>query len=177
MVSINYNYHSTNTQNPYTKEKMSVVVATDAKQQTVAQEVKRPTVDEMTCGSTLKACALLTADALCCIPCCMCFGGCCGKYEPYAASAFSDLKTKPGEERFASVCLVQCMAAMLMPFTCCGCFWACCGTCSPCARGVLYVVKSNDAPVAPSTTVTKPPTDQDIDREIRDFTNNFLAGK
>jgi hypothetical protein len=39
------------------------------------------------------------------------------------------------------------------------------------------MVKSNDAPAKQATAVTKPPTDQEINREILDFTNNFLAGK
>jgi hypothetical protein len=53
------------------------------------------------------------------------------------------------------------------------------------------MVKSNDAPAKQATAVTKPPTDQEINREIIknnkeileinreiiDFTNNFLAGK
>eukprot|EP00798_Chlamydomonas_sp_ICE-L_P000814 gene814-2213_t len=111
---------------------MSVFVATDAK--------KQSSVDDVSCVSTIKACAFLSADAVCCIPCCMCFGGCCGKYEPYSASAF-DLKTKPGQE-----------------------------------RGVFNMVKCNDSKVVPSTTVTKPPTEQDINKDIQDFTNNFLAG-
>lgn len=145
---------------------MSVLIATDAK--------KQSSVDDVSCLSTIKACAFLSADAICCIPCCMCFGGCCGKYEPYSASAF-DLKTKPGQDRFAATCLVQCIASMIMPFTLCGCFWACCGTCTPCCRGVFNMVKRNDSKVVPSTTVTKPPTEQDINRDIQDFTNNFVA--
>jgi hypothetical protein len=170
VVSINYNC-TKHTQKRNTKgRKMSIAI--DAKKQIVAS---CPAVEEVTCGSTLKACALLTADAICCIPCCMCFGGCCGKYEPFAASAFSDLKTKPGYERFGAVCLVQCMAALFMPFTCCGCCWACCGTCTPCATGVFNMVKSNDAPAKQNNAVTKPPTEMEINREI--IKNNFLARK
>eukprot|EP00798_Chlamydomonas_sp_ICE-L_P012056 gene12056-15160_t len=56
------------------------------------------TADELTCCSTINACALLSLDALCCIPCCMCCGGCCGKYDTCVASAFDDLKSKPGQE-------------------------------------------------------------------------------
>jgi hypothetical protein len=173
VVSINYNC-TKHREKRNTKRRIMSIAIDATKQQTVSNCIA---VEEVTCGSTLKACALLTADAICCIPCCMCFGGCCGKYEPFAASAFSDLKTEPGQQRFGTVCLVQCMAAMFMPFTLCGCCWACCGTCTPCATGVFNMVKSNDAPAKQTSAVTKPPTDQEINREILDFTNNFLAGK
>ena len=117
--------------------------------------------DLMNCYSTITACALLSLDAICCIPCCMGCGGCCGKYEPCVTSAVPGFETEPGQERFGVVCLVQCMAAMMLPFTFCGCCWACCGTCTPCAVGVINLVKSNNDPV----TATKPPKKQTFERE------------
>jgi hypothetical protein len=133
--------------------------------------------EAVNCQSTMCACALLSLDAICCIPCCMCFGGCCGKCGPFSAKAFggnefSDIKPgKETNEAFQTVCFVQCVAAILMPFTCCGCCWACCGTCAPCAMCVIQKVNgNNDAKIIPiDSTEIKPPMDQFIDRAILDF--------
>jgi len=137
------------------------------------------TADELTCCNTINACALLSLDALCCIPCCMCCGGCCGKYDTCVASAFDDLKSKPGQDRMGTVCMVQCIAAMFLPFTFCGCCWACCGTCTSCASGVIKLAKNNStAPVTPTNdAVITPPPKQTFERELNDFATDFLNKK
>lgn len=135
------------------------------------------TTPELTCCSTINAFALLSLDALCCIPCCMGCGGCFGKYDSCISSAIDDTKTKPGQERMGSVCMLQCMAAMFLPFTCCGCCWACCGTCVPCATGVLNLAKNNNRVVDNVKPVTKPPADQTFERELNNFTRDFLNNK
>jgi hypothetical protein len=132
----------------------------------------KTTEEAVTCQSTIGACALLSLDAICCIPCCMCFGGCCGKYEPFATKAFGGIELKeikPGHERFQTVCFVQCLSAILMPFTCCGCCWACCGTCAPCAIGVIKSINGHEEHKIIPTDSTKPPIDQIIERVVLDF--------
>lgn len=110
-------------------------------------------IDDVTCAFTLNACARLTVDALCCIPCCCCCGGCCGRYKPCVAGAFPDDDVfGDGSERFMETCMVQTYAGFLMPFTCCGCFWAACGLATPCARCVVGCVLDQDEKSKKSAT-------------------------
>lgn len=97
-------------------------------------------VEDVTCAFTVKACACLSLDAVCCLALCMGCGGCCGRYQPCVMSLEGVDGSTPGPERCQAVCAVQCMAAMVMPATLCGCLWGCCGTCTPCAKSAVGCV-------------------------------------
>jgi hypothetical protein len=107
-------------------------------------------IEDVTCCFTLNACARLTVDALCCIPCCCGCGGCCGRYKPCVAGAFPEDAVKElfeensGSERCLETFAVQTFSALILPWTLCGCFWACCGLATPCARCTLQCVIKQD---------------------------------
>jgi hypothetical protein len=103
----------------------------------VPSEKKRLDLDDIDCCFTIKACALLTGDAILCIPCCCFCGGCCGRYSACISKIESKELGKPGTERCGMNCQVQTLAGILMPITLCGCLWGCCGTCTPCVRGIV----------------------------------------
>lgn len=94
---------------------------------------------DIDCCWTLKASALVTGDAICCLPCCCCCGGCCGRYSPLLAHLAQE-SIEPGAEACQATCMAQLYAAILVPFTCCLCMWGCCGTATPCARAVAKCV-------------------------------------
>lgn len=79
----------------------------------------------------------LALDALCCIPCCMCFGGCCGRYDACVVRSVKKLSRAAGRQRCAMTCWIQSLSAIFMPLTLCGFLWGLCGACSPCAKKTL----------------------------------------
>lgn len=110
---------------------------------------------DITCLWTVKTCALLSLDAVCCLPCCCFCGGCCGKYAPCVASSIpSDgniFSKTAGSDRCLETCTLQTIASMLMPLTLCGCLWGACGLATPCARGALQKVMSRDRAASAGT--------------------------
>jgi hypothetical protein len=113
---------------------------------------------DITCCFTLQACARLSVDAVCCVPCCCFCGGCCGRYNPIVIGLFPNnvaQHVNPGWDRFGLTCITQLIAASVLPSTFCGCCWAGCGLCTPCTRKVIekvsQVEKNNT-----KTTVEEP---------------------
>ena len=96
-------------------------------------------LDDIDCWWVVKASAMATLDALCCIPCCFFCGGCCGRYTPFLAR-MSDDRFKPGIQTCNATCMSQVIAAVVVPGSCCVCCWGCCGTAVPCARSVARCV-------------------------------------
>ncbi len=115
--------------------------------------------DDIDCWWTIKASALATLDALCCVPCCCFCGGCCGRFDAFAMRLDGDDKTKQGFERFTATCTVQTYAGVIVPCTACLCCWACCGTATPCAKGLVSCVigVEKDGKVHPTTTAEPVP--------------------
>lgn len=115
------------------------------------------TQDDIDCWWTLKASAMATADALCCIPfCCFC-GGCCGRYNPFVMRMTQET-LKPGIEVCQATCMTQSVAAVAVPCTLCLCLWGCCGTATPCAKGVAACVLNVErASSADAVVVLEPP--------------------
>ena len=95
--------------------------------------------DDIDCWWTLKASAMATLDAVCCLPCCCFCGGCCGRYDPFIMQ-MSDEELKPGLEKCQATCATQASASIIVPCTGCLCLWGCCGTATSCAKGVATCV-------------------------------------
>jgi hypothetical protein len=122
-------------------------------------------IDDVTCLFTLKACAQLSVDAVCCIPCCCACGGCFGRYQPCIAESFPDqFEKKGGGNRSVETCFVQTVTGILMPFTCCGCLWACCGLATPCARCVIGCVVTQDEKNNAQSTIHLPPIPETMEK-------------
>ena len=101
---------------------------------------------DITCMFSLKLCAALSVDTVCCLPfCCFC-GGCCGRIPPVIGlvmpEAIEDIK--PGWDLCGVTCTTQCLAMSFMPFTGCGCLWACCGICTPLVKCVIKSTNTVD---------------------------------
>jgi hypothetical protein len=124
--------------------------------------VKKLELEDIDCCLTLKACALLSGDALCCIPCCCFCGGCCGRYNPCIINIDPSQSLKPGSERCQANCYIQSIAAMVMPCTFCGCLWGGCGLCTPCAKGVAQCTMGVESRANSKVVVAQPPPVQNV---------------
>ena len=125
----------------------------------------------VTCSNTLRLCACLTVDAMCCPLCCGCCCGCCGSCKPFTYDTFSEMTGETeelkAEERCMATGLVQTYACVSMTITGCGCCWACCGTATCCAKCAIDQFAKNmdsDKKAKQSPNVAPAPAPQQMTR-------------